>query len=82
MSTMFQPIERLRSGKPASAVAMALAWISGPDITAPVGVAWMSWSDGAVAPMTTTLSLNTLGGTVPFRTREYEYAVTVPGEPA
>ncbi len=63
---MFQPVDRLRSGKPASAVEMAFAWISGPDMTAPVGVAWMSCSDGAVAPMTTTLSLKTLGGTLPF----------------
>ena len=72
----------LRSGKPFSAVEIALAWISGPDMTEPRGVAWMSWSDGAVAPMTTTLSLNTLGGTWPFSTREYEYALTVPGRPA
>ena len=69
---MFQPVDRLRRGKPRRAVAIALAWISGPDMTAPVGVAWMSWSDGAVAPITTTLSLKTLGGTTPFSTREYE----------
>ena len=65
MSTMFQRSGRLRSGKPRRAVEIAFAWISGPDMTAPVGVAWMSWSDGAVAPMTTTLSLNMLGGTTP-----------------
>ncbi len=49
---------------------IAFAWISGPDMTAPVGVAWMSCSDGAVAPITTTLSLKTLGGTFPSWTRE------------
>ena len=82
MSTMFQTFGRLRSGKPLMAVATAFAWISGPAMTAPVGVAWMSWSDGAVAPTTTTLSLNTFDGTLPSCTREYEYDVTVPGEPA
>ena len=51
-------------------------------MTAPVGVAWMSWSDGAVAPTMTTLSLNALGGTFPSWTRPYEYDVTVPGLPA
>ena len=70
MSTMFQPVDRLRSGKPASAVEMAFAWISGPDMTGPVGVAWMSWSEGAVAPITTILSLKTFGGTFPSWTRE------------
>ena len=79
MSTMFQRSGRLRSGKPSRAVEIALAWISGPDMTEPVGVAWMSWSEGAVAPMTTTLSLNTRGGTFPSSTREYEYELTVPG---
>ncbi len=42
MSTMFQRSGRLRSGKPPRAVEIALAWISGPDMTEPVGVAWMS----------------------------------------
>ena len=69
---MFQPVDRLRSGKPASAVATAFAWTSGPDISAPRGVAWMSWREGAVAPTTTTLSLNADRGTWPFSTREYE----------
>ena len=41
-------------------------------MTAPVGVAWMSWSEGAVAPMTTILPRKTLGGTSPSSTREYE----------
>ena len=82
MSTMFHVVGRLRSGNPRNAVSIALAWTSGPGIRVPVGVVWRSWSVGAVAPMTTTLSLKTDGGTCPLSTREYEYEVTVPGEPA
>ena len=43
------------SGKPFSTVAIALAWTSGPGISGSVGVGWMSWMTGAVAPITTIL---------------------------
>jgi hypothetical protein len=60
------------SGKSSSAVAIALALISGPDIRSVplVAVLARSLSVGSEAPITTTLPLKNPGGTWPLRTRE------------
>ena len=48
----------------ASTVSSAFAWISAPGITRPrsCDVGWTSWSDGAIGPTTTILSLKKPGG--------------------
>ena len=62
ISTTSQRVPMLRSGKPRSAVSIALAWISGPGMFEPVDVGWMSWRLGADAPTTTTCP-ESAGGT-------------------
>ena len=49
---------------------IALAWTSGPAIAGccVVDVEWRSWSDGAVAPTTTTLPRTSAGSNFPSRT--------------
>ena len=73
--------EGLRSGKSASAVAIALACTSGPDMRLPAAVACSSWSTGAVAPTTTTLPRTAAGSKWPLRTSVKDRFVTVPGGP-
>ena len=72
------------SGNSASAVAIELAWISGPAITrpSPTGVACTSCSEDAVAPATTMRSLKVPGGVRPSTSRENDIVSTVPGRPA
>ena len=53
------------AGARAATVAIAFAWISPPGISWSTGVWWMSWSDGADGPITTILSANADGGTLP-----------------
>ena len=57
----------LRSGRPCSAVQMALAWTSGPDMTSleAVGAKCRSWSVGAEAPTTTVFPRMRAGSTRP-----------------
>ena len=73
----------LRSGRSCIAVQIALAWISGPDITwfAAAGVACTSWSAGAEAPTTTILPRILSSGTWPSRTSENDTVGIVPGGP-
>jgi hypothetical protein len=71
-------------GSPSRTVSIAFAWISGPDISSSpvVEVGWTSCSEGAVAPMTTILSLKNPGSVSPRTTVEYETDSIVPGGPA
>ena len=82
-STPVQP-GASRSGIPRSAVEIALAWISGPDISwsLAVGVAWTSWSVGALAPITTMRLRSFSGSTRPLTRSEKWYVGTVPRGPA
>ena len=62
---------RSRSGRPCSAVQIAFAWTSGPDISRSrdVGVGWTSCSVGAVAPTTTMRSRSTRVSALPRESR-------------
>ena len=60
----------LRRGRPRRTVAIEFACTSAPGISGSVGVSWMSWSEGAVGPITTILSLKVPFGMRPLRTRE------------
>ena len=66
------------SGKPCSTVQIEFAWTSGPDMPAPVAVAWMSWSDGAVGPITTILPLKKSLGILPAYTSPNDTFWNVP----
>ena len=73
----------VRSGRRWSAVQIALAWISGPDMTwsSAAGVACTSCSAGAEAPTTTTRSRTSAGSTLPLTRLENETVSIVPGPP-
>ncbi len=73
----------LRSGSPCSAVQIALAWTSGPDMSSvsDVGVGCRSWSVGAVAPTTTMRSRTIAGSNFPASTRSNGIDGIVPGGP-
>ena len=62
---------------------MALASISGPDMSSPeaVGVGWTSWSVAAVAPTTTIRPRTRAGSTRPSTRSENETVSIVPGGP-
>ena len=71
------------SGKPCSAVQIAFAWISAPDIRSwPVTeVGWTSPRVGAAGPITTVRPLNVPVRKLPSWTSEYEEVGIVPGPP-
>ena len=72
-----------RSGKPSSAVGIALAWISGPGHRplVVVDVARRSCSDGAVAPTTTILPRTSAGSNLPCSTSTKLSCRNVSGRP-
>ena len=70
-----------RSGLPRMAVAIAAAWISGPDTSVPAEVSWRSCSDGADAPTTTIFPRSALAGTLPWSTSMNATVGIVPAPP-
>jgi hypothetical protein len=73
-----------RSGAPSRTVAIAFAWISGPDIrpSPGAGVSWTSWSTVAVSPTTTTFPASARASGSRSTTDTQGTFRTVPGGPA
>ena len=84
ISSTFTPPGTSLSGKPSSAVAAELAWISAPAIrSSPEDeVGWTSCSDGDAGPTITIFPRSVEAGTLPSWTREKETVSTVRGGPA
>ena len=69
------------SGKLSIAVWAAAATISGPLIRPSCDVVWSSCSDGAVAPITTSLPWTSSGSSLPLTASANGISFTVPGGP-